>query len=65
MAKKPPRTQPTGEVLSNRRFRAARAVADKKGKSATQIKTDKRLFKNADRALKRHLAGKKKTSKKK
>jgi hypothetical protein len=65
MAKKPPKTQTTKEVLSNRRFRAARRVANKKGKSEAQQKTDLQLFRNADRALKRHIAGKKKASKKK
>ena len=63
MAKKPPKTQPTAEVLSNRRFRAARKVADKSGKSASERKTDLQLFKNADRALKRQQAASKKRKK--
>ena len=75
--KKPPRQQPTNEVLRNVRARAGGVRADKwnrstsgklkqsKRKSPRQQKTDRILHENADRAVKRQAAQKKKTAKKK
>ena len=45
--------QPTNEVLRNARFNAARRVANKRGKSAAEIATDRQLLINADRAVER------------
>ena len=57
MPKKPPRQQPTREVLTNIRYNAARRVANSKNKTAKQKAADKQAYINADRAVKRHDAG--------
>ena len=64
----PPRTQPTSEILSNVRFKAARkaiaTIADKSSTAAAR-RRERILFANADRAVKRQTTQAKKTRKKK
>lgn len=68
MAKKAPRQQPTNETLRNTRAkargRAIKEIASKKSTRATRQR-ERILHANADTAVKRQAAQKKKTAKKK
>jgi hypothetical protein len=65
MPKKPPKRQPTNEVLRNARARQRgkyHHTTVHKGKESGAAKREKTLLKNADRAVKRQAAQKKKTA---
>lgn len=64
--RKPPRQQPTNEVLRNTRSDAkakALKTVKKKGPKSKAAKREKTLYQNADRAVKRQAAAKKKRKK--